>query len=175
MTASRPVSRRQGIARRCRYRASDNTIVAGHHALVAEWQFIDAWMLEAVAWGSFPGGSTLSQVIEVADGINHSIPNPDEVEEAMNRLLSASLLTTVDGRFSLTEAGSQLREGGPDYLFERVELLHDRLRRLPVPEDSEGWVLDHSEFDQAFRAYEERFRLIVEELDREEESRRRDP
>src|SRR5438045_4909453 len=69
------------------------------------FQHSDAWILTSMAFYQRRTGTSLRDLIATADYINHSIPNDDEIEGAINRLASAGLVTVEEDYFYVTRAG----------------------------------------------------------------------
>jgi hypothetical protein len=77
---------------------------------------LDAWLLEAVAWGpkwadDTPErleGRSLAEVLGAGDAIGHAILARGEIEVAAGRLRAAALLWIYGARFTLTAAGQRL-------------------------------------------------------------------
>jgi hypothetical protein len=66
-----------------------------------EYNSSDAWLLLAVVYAG-RSGATLEKVIEIGDGINHAIFNPDELESGFARLTSGGYLIEKNGVFFAT-------------------------------------------------------------------------
>lgn len=91
------------------------------------WDFVDAWMLTAVASSTRP--CSLTGLIETADGLNHAIPLESELLGALPKLVGAKLITmTDDVTFDLTGVGEELTSRRSGSQFRQVNsvlrLLH---------------------------------------------------
>lgn len=63
-----------------------------------QYNWSDAWLLLAVIYAG-NAGATLERIIAVADGINHAIFNPEELESGLARLTAGGHLTEEQGVF----------------------------------------------------------------------------
>ena len=66
-----------------------------------EYNWSDAWLLLAVIYAGNEGAD-LERIIEVGDGIEHAIFNPDELESGLARLTSSGYIKEKDGVFHAT-------------------------------------------------------------------------
>jgi hypothetical protein len=66
-----------------------------------EYNWSDAWLLLAVIYAG-PEGATLERIIEVGNGIEHAIFNPDELESGLARLTAGGHLQEKAGVFFAT-------------------------------------------------------------------------
>jgi hypothetical protein len=66
-----------------------------------EYNWSDAWLLLAIIYAGNEGAN-LERIIEVGDGIEHSIFNPDELESGFARLTSGGYIKEKDGVFHAT-------------------------------------------------------------------------
>jgi len=71
------------------------------HKNRTEYNWSDAWLLLAVIYAGGKG-ATLERIIEVGDGIEHAIFNPDELESGLARLTSGGYISEKKGVFSAT-------------------------------------------------------------------------
>jgi hypothetical protein len=84
------------------------------------WAFADAWVLTAVGISQRP--CSLTELVAIADGINHAILLEAEVEGAVGKLLGSGLLhVTPDLSFDLTPKGSALIARRHGSLFTQVD------------------------------------------------------
>lgn len=67
----------------------------------SEYNWSDAWLLLAVIYAGNEGAN-LERIIEVGDGIEHAIFNPDELESGLARLTSGGYINEKNGIFSAT-------------------------------------------------------------------------
>lgn len=134
--------------------------------MASDWTSGDAWFLAAVALAQARGCGDLSSVIEMADFVNHSILNLDEIECAVGRLHSAGLVIEVDGLFALTAEGLALWERSPSPLpLRRLMWLPEALGRYEF-DSASSWSLDPRVYREACDAYFQRFAEAAERLDR---------
>jgi hypothetical protein len=64
-----------------------------------EHNWSDAWLLLAIIYAG-KEGANLERIIEVGDGIDHSIFNPDELESGLARLSANGYIREKHGVFS---------------------------------------------------------------------------
>lgn len=85
--------------------------------------FIEAWLADALFYYDTP--LSLEDVIESADAINHSIPNPDEVAWAFLRLRNRGWLAEQGNLYGLTAGGRRTIEAivGRDFVLDGLERL----------------------------------------------------
>lgn len=67
----------------------------------------DAWLLQAVAVASQTQACDLADVLQAADGIQHTAMSPAELHGGLVRLTAGGLLIETDGRFALTSSVPQ--------------------------------------------------------------------
>ena len=84
------------------------------------------------------------------DVINHAIFNPDEIENAVNRLQHAGLLVERHGRFGLTDNGRELRARVPGDLrmLDRLRWVQSEIPRIDV-DPPMTWRLDPRYFERS--------------------------
>jgi hypothetical protein len=63
----------------------------------------DAWMFQAIAIASHGTPASLSEILGVADAVNHAMPTDDELHGAFVRLTEDGFIEEVGGRFQLTD------------------------------------------------------------------------
>jgi hypothetical protein len=114
----------------------------------------DAWVLAAIANDRPPTSHTLTELIAIADGINHCVLAEGEFSQAVGRLLSAGLIEVDSSadRYWPTQAGAKIRERWRHGLFGWIEAMPPQLQRLGHPQDT-AWSLPQGTFDRAVRAY----------------------
>ena len=66
-----------------------------------EHNWSDAWLLLAIIYAG-KEGANLERIIEVGDGIDHSIFNPDELESGLARLTANGYIREKNGVFRAT-------------------------------------------------------------------------
>ena len=117
------------------------------------WQRTDAWILQACVYAAGWRGQDLSDVIAAADAINVDIPNRETIENAVNRLAAAGLLSAEGQRVRPTRAGRRLvgrlghrRQG----IRELSRLIEADLRTVPFPHQTGGWTLNEADWSAAY-------------------------
>ena len=97
-----------------------------------EFEFADTWILMCILSIHEAGPCTISEIIPVADGINHAIPSLDELHGALNRLLAAGLIATRKGAYVPTDRALSLRQkvqaSCPSFLWDQMEGLANILK-----------------------------------------------
>jgi hypothetical protein len=133
--------------------------VADHGPSV--WTGSDAWVFAAIANDRPPATHTLSELVGIADGINHAVLTEAEFTKAIGRLLAAGLIgADADAdRYWPTEAGANIRERWRHGAFGWISAIPPQLRRLGQPHDTD-WSLPEGRFDQAVQDYLARMRLM---------------
>jgi hypothetical protein len=96
----------------------------------------------------------LSELIGVADGINHSIPTRDELASAIGALRAAGLLTVEGERFALTREGKALKRHWKGGLFNWSKTLLPPLAALT--HSDEQFPLTDDQVHTAYLAYTRR-------------------
>jgi hypothetical protein len=71
----------------------------GKKKIESNWS--DAWLLLAIIYAG-DEGANLERIIEVGDGIEHAIFNPDELESGLARLTSSGYIKEKNGVFFAT-------------------------------------------------------------------------
>ena len=117
-----------------------------------------AWIFLSIGdAGGSQGWVGLDGVIGMADANNHSIPNPDELEEAVSNLVAAGLVLTEGTRMRLTEAGDRVygeANERPVGHITRMFELGDSWRARDYPKQvPKSWSLDEQTWRQAVDAY----------------------
>ena len=90
----------------------------------------DAWIFSALLVTRHPAG--LADLVGAADGINHAIPTPEEINGALDRLHAAGLVSRSDEQLAPTPAASELFErisSGRRSLLGIVDRIHQALVR----------------------------------------------
>ena len=126
------------------------------------WAISDAWVFAAIANDRPPATHTLTELIAIADGINHLVLTEAEFTQAIGRLLAAGLIgADPEGdRYWPTEAGANARERWRHGAFGWIYAIPPQLQRLGKPRDA-GWSLPEGMFDQALQDYLARMRRWV--------------
>ena len=121
------------------------------------FQQSDAWIFTSMAFYQGEAGTSLRDLIATADYINHSIPNDDEIEGAINRLAGAGLVMVQEEHFHLTPAGRMvLREFHQKEasLLQIWELLEKHLDSAEFPElELPAFKLRPGQFRAAYNSY----------------------
>jgi hypothetical protein len=114
----------------------------------------DAWVFAAIAHDGPPAAHTLTELIAIADGINHAVPIEAEFTQAIGRLLAAGLIGADPeaDRYWPTEAGADIRERWRHGAFGWIDAIPPQLQRLPPPHDAD-WSLPEGVFSRAVRDY----------------------
>ena len=136
-----------------RERSGDNRVVSEDFPS-PQWLWSDAWVLSAIMITDKDGGSTLTEVVAAADAINHAILMDSEVEPAVRRLLGAGLISTLPGRFLLTDTGRAMAAAKRGGMLSQVDSLLRMLQRLPATEQE--WSLQPGELRRAADEWNER-------------------
>ena len=104
----------------------------------------------------------MSEVIALADVVNHSIPTPEELGSSLGALIAAGFVEARDGRFQLTTNGVGIRKHWTGGMFGWTSMLPD-LEKTERPDAT--FPMDQSSFDQAFQAYQTRFANALHDLE----------
>ncbi|GIJ25282.1 hypothetical protein Vqi01_04440 [Micromonospora qiuiae] len=100
-----------------------------------------------------PEGVRLADVLSTADHLDRSIPERQDIEEAVRRLLGAGLVDVTDGWFRITPDGERLWRSRPSAgLATMVDTVQGVLTRRYAPGTAE-WHLDESEHAAAVQEY----------------------
>lgn len=126
----------------------------------------DAWIF--LSLNNVEGGTPLEDLIAKADWINHSIPTVDEVEDAINRLSKAGLVSFDNTNLILTDSGKELCEyihskrGSMLTLWGKLE---KHLNKCDFPIlITEGFKLKPEEYRKAYKKYHRRFWKTYKEI-----------
>lgn len=114
----------------------------------------DAWVFAAIANDSPPRVLTLTEVIGIADGINHAVLREEEFTAAAGRLLAAGLIDAdaARDRYWLTGTGASLAKRWQHGLFGWIEAIPPGLRQRGEPQDT-NWSLPAGAFQTAVDGY----------------------
>ena len=118
----------------------------------------EAWIFVSIGdAGGDQGLVDLDKVIGMADSNNHSIPNPDELEEAVSNLMAAGLVEANGVETRLTEAGGKAGAKENARHVGHIQRFLDldrqwRSRGYPAPV-AKSWFLDEETWRQAWDAY----------------------
>ncbi|MGK5741857.1 hypothetical protein [Micromonospora sp. URMC 103] len=129
------------------------------------WRWSDAWIFVSLVIASGAGrhrraassrrpeGVRLTDVLSTADHLNRTIPQRDEVEAAVRRLLGAGLVSVSDGWFRITPEGERLWRSRPSAgLATTVDTVQGVLSRRPAPGGAD-WSLDEADHAAAVQEY----------------------
>lgn len=64
----------------------------------------DAWLFQAITIASHEKPASLTDILAVADGVNHAMPTDDELHGALARLSSGGLIREISEHFLLSDA-----------------------------------------------------------------------
>lgn len=122
--------------------------------MVGDWTMADAWVFAAIASGSPPRVLALTEMIGIADAINHAVLQEQEFTAAAGRLLAAGLIEAdaASDQYWLTGAGADLKKRWKHGLFGWIDAIPPGLRRLGEPQDTE-WSLPTGVFQAAVDGY----------------------
>lgn len=117
----------------------------------------DAWIFLSI---SKRDGSTLDEIIAIADMLNHAIPTDKEIEMGINHLSRAGLICVDRDIFILTDNGNNLhkivknKSGGLFTLIDKMKKLLDK-QEFPFLEISE-FSLMPNESKKAYEIYQKK-------------------
>ncbi|TDB76073.1 hypothetical protein [Micromonospora sp. KC723] len=133
---------------------------------VDAWRWTDAWIFVSLVIASGAGrhrraadsrrpeGVRLADVLSTADHLNQNIPDREDVETAVRRLVGAGLVSVSDGWFRITPEGERLWRTRPSAgVGTTVDTVQGVLaRRHATPGDAE-WHLPEEEHAAAVQEY----------------------
>jgi hypothetical protein len=133
----------------------------------AAWTGSDAWVFAAIANDLPPATHTLTELIAIADGINHAVLAEAEFTRAIGRLLAAGLIGADPeaDRYWPTEAGANIRERWRHGAFGWIDAIPPQLQRLGEPRDT-NWSLPEGMFDRAVLNHLERMQRLMKKYER---------
>jgi DNA-binding PadR family transcriptional regulator len=111
-------------------------------------------------------GSTLQNIIAMADGINHAIPSHKELQTSLGWLQAKGLICKNEKRFALTEQGSKMlaRLRKPDQsMFKNWEIVSAELQTM-LGETAPPANISVEETKVAYQAYKKDFWKRYKEL-----------
>jgi hypothetical protein len=111
--------------------------LSGEREIPPQAPFAEAWLAYALFLGESSFPVPLEDVIHTADGINHSIPTPDEIAWAFLRLAKRGWLAMQGDSYGLAGEGRRAirRVVGKGTLHEGVDRLTDWISAHPPPGD----------------------------------------
>lgn len=68
----------------------------------------NSWIFLAIGMGSSESPSTIKEISQVADGINHAIPTQKELKCAFSWLVDQNLISKGEKSYRLTDEGRKL-------------------------------------------------------------------
>ena len=93
------------------------------------WVFADTWVLAAI--GVYQRPCSLLEVIAAGDWMNHAVLEPQEVDEALTKLVGAGLVRIFDDwSFELTDDGASLFSADVRSIEKQLELIETSLSGL---------------------------------------------
>jgi hypothetical protein len=129
------------------------------------WHWNDAWIFvsaviaerlerDRAMHAALPvTGATLADLLAAADFLHHSVPSRAELEDAVNRLSGAGLITVEDDFVEVAPTGEQLWRTRPfSGLSSAVVTLQTQLNRSSEPGEGD-WVLSELTYNAAVREY----------------------
>lgn len=114
----------------------------------------DAWVFAAVAHDQPPAIHKLTEIIAIADGINHDVLMEQEFTKSVARLITAGLIDAdvLRDRYWPTDAGADLRSHWKHGAFGWITEIPPQLERIGEPQDS-AWSLPAGVFRSAVDEY----------------------
>lgn len=67
-----------------------------------------SWIFLALAIASQDSPANFNSISQIADGINHSIPNEKEIQSSLTWLNNNKLILKTGKKYSLTEIGKEI-------------------------------------------------------------------
>ncbi|SBT44609.1 hypothetical protein [Micromonospora auratinigra] len=129
------------------------------------WRWTDAWIFVSLVIASGAGrhrrsattrrpeGVRLADVLSTADHLNRAIPEREDVESAVRRLVGAGLVSVSDGWFRITEDGERLWRSRPRAgVGTMVDTVQGVLVRRHTPGESD-WRLHEDDHAAAVQEY----------------------
>ena len=135
-------------------------------AFKPEWEKRDAWILLSILYCSAKSPGVLSEIIAMADFINHDIPALGELHGGLNRLLAGGLIRMKGGGFTATKKGldlhAKLESCCKRYVLDQLEGL-ERILDCPccgIRLKSVRWRvrMDDQTFNQAYKTYRDKMK-----------------
>jgi len=114
----------------------------------------DAWVFAAIAHDRPPAVHKLTEIIAIADGINHNVVSEGEFTKSVARLMAAGLIEAdaQRDRYWPTDAGADLRNRWKHGAFGWITAIPPQLDRIGEPQDS-AWSLPAGVFRAAVDEY----------------------
>ena len=89
-----------------------------------------SWIFLALSISSKDSPSNFAMISQIADGINHSIPNEKEIQTSLTWLTNNKLITKTKNKYSLTETGKEMFSETQDIntsLLKMWEILENKI------------------------------------------------
>ena len=114
----------------------------------------DAWVFAAIAHDQPPAVHKLTEIIAIADGINHDVVTEDEFTKSVGRLIAAGLINAdaQRDRYWPTDAAADLRKRWRNGAFGWITAIPPQLERIGEPQDG-AWSLPAGVFRSAVDEY----------------------
>jgi hypothetical protein len=106
----------------------------GRRKVIPQTPLAEAWLTLSLFYGDSP--LRLEEIVEIADGINHAIPNSDETAWALLRMRSRGWLDESNGLYGLTPEGRRTIENivGEGTILNRLDRLKEWVSSHPASE-----------------------------------------
>ncbi|OGS59821.1 MAG: hypothetical protein A3K59_09575 [Euryarchaeota archaeon RBG_19FT_COMBO_69_17] len=109
--------------------------LSGEREISPQLPRTEAWLALCLFFGDSP--LPLRDVIQMADGIEHAVPNPEEIAWGFLRLRTRGWLVEQEDRYGLTREGRRVIESvvGEGTVLDRMERLEVWTLAHPPPSD----------------------------------------
>jgi hypothetical protein len=67
-----------------------------------------SWIFLAIALSSDKSPVDFKGISQVADGINHAVPNHNEIQNSVSWLMQKNLILKISKKYTLTDSGKKL-------------------------------------------------------------------
>ena len=132
----------------------------------------DPWIFLSIAYAAGGQLASLDQIIGTADGINHAIPNDDEIEEGFTHLLQSNLIRLRGRKLGLTSSGIKLAKRctrKSKYLLKQWTFLDELFKTEAYPQITQAiYKLESGEAHKAYEKYHKRFWKTYREIIKKE-------
>ncbi len=94
---------------------------------------IISWIYLAIAYGSQKEPINMRGISDVADGINHAVPNQDELQLATKWLIKNDLVEKIGKKYKLTNSGFELHKSvpkGKKSILDTWHFLEDKIKKI---------------------------------------------
>jgi hypothetical protein len=118
------------------------------------WTMTDAWVFAAISHDQPPAAHRLTEIIAIADGVNHDVVTEDEFTKSVGRLIAAGVIDAdaQRDRYWPTYAGTDLRKRWKHVAFGWITVIPTQLDRFGEPQDV-AWSLPAGVFRSAVDEY----------------------